>query len=82
MTTIGSFSYTVKWHRIHREYKINKISKEEHVNYVKGEIAEVVKLQEDLDVDVFVHGEPESNDVLEYFGDQLQGFASTVNGWV
>ncbi|KAH9323056.1 hypothetical protein KI387_017695 [Taxus chinensis] len=81
-TTIGSFPQTVELRRVRREYKINKISEEEYVNSIKDEIAKVVKLQEDLDIDVLVHGEPERNDMVEYFGEQLQGFAFTVNGWV
>lgn len=81
-TTIGSFPQTVELRRVRREYKINKISEEEYVSSIKEEIAKVVKLQEDLDIDVLVHGEPERNDMVEYFGEQLQGFAFTVNGWV
>ncbi|KAG2685416.1 hypothetical protein I3760_10G124100 [Carya illinoinensis] len=49
---------------------------------LRREISKVVKLQEDLDIDVLVHGEPERNDMVEYFGEQLSGFAFTVNGWV
>nr|UBR19731.1 cobalamin-independent methionine synthase 4 [Pinus pinaster] len=81
-TTIGSFPQTVELRRVRREFKINKISEEEYVSCIKEEIAKVVKLQEDLDIDVLVHGEPERNDMVEYFGEQLQGFAFTVNGWV
>lgn len=81
-TTIGSFPQTVELRRVRREYKINKISEDEYVSSIKEEIAKVVKLQEDLDIDVLVHGEPERNDMVEYFGEQLQGFAFTVNGWV
>jgi len=81
-TTIGSFPQTVELRRVRREFKINKISEEEYVSSIKEEIAKVVKLQEDLDIDVLVHGEPERNDMVEYFGEQLQGFAFTVNGWV
>nr|CAD1819743.1 unnamed protein product [Ananas comosus var. bracteatus] len=68
--------------RVRREYKANKISEEEYVNAIKEEINKVVKLQEELDIDVLVHGEPERNDMVEYFGEQLSGFAFTVNGWV
>lgn len=81
-TTIGSFPQTVELRRVRREFKSNKISEEEYVSSIKEEIAKVVKLQEDLDIDVLVHGEPERNDMVEYFGEQLQGFAFTVNGWV
>ncbi|XP_047333516.1 5-methyltetrahydropteroyltriglutamate--homocysteine methyltransferase 1-like [Impatiens glandulifera] len=81
-TTIGSFPQTVELRRVRREYKANKISEEEYVSAIKEEINKVVKLQEELDIDVLVHGEPERNDMVEYFGEQLSGFAFTVNGWV
>ncbi|CAN6439913.1 unnamed protein product [Victoria cruziana] len=81
-TTIGSFPQTPELRRVRREYKAKKISEEEYVNAIKEEIQKVVKLQEDLDIDVLVHGEPERNDMVEYFGEQLQGFVFTVNGWV
>eukprot|EP00252_Welwitschia_mirabilis_P004465 TRINITY_DN147_c0_g1_i2.p1 TRINITY_DN147_c0_g1~~TRINITY_DN147_c0_g1_i2.p1 ORF type:complete len:789 (+),score=132.71 TRINITY_DN147_c0_g1_i2:71-2368(+) len=81
-TTIGSFPQTVELRRVRREYKSNKIAEEGYIKSMKEEIAKVVKLQEDLDIDVLVHGEPERNDMVEYFGEQLQGFAFTVNGWV
>nr|ALO20336.1 5-methyltetrahydropteroyltriglutamate--homocysteine methyltransferase [Momordica charantia] len=81
-TTIGSFPQTVELRRVRREYKANKISEEEYVKAIKEEINKVVKLQEELDIDVLVHGEPERNDMVEYFGEQLSGFAFTVNGWV
>ncbi|TKY46335.1 5-methyltetrahydropteroyltriglutamate--homocysteine methyltransferase [Spatholobus suberectus] len=81
-TTIGSFPQTVELRRVRREYKANKISEEEYVNAIKEEIRKVVELQEQLDIDVLVHGEPERNDMVEYFGEQLSGFAFTVNGWV
>ncbi|KAJ6801265.1 5-methyltetrahydropteroyltriglutamate--homocysteine methyltransferase 2 [Iris pallida] len=81
-TTIGSFPQTVELRRVRREYKANKISEEEYVKAIKEEISRVVKLQEELDIDVLVHGEPERNDMVEYFGEQLSGFAFTVNGWV
>ncbi|KAJ8649663.1 hypothetical protein MRB53_002686 [Persea americana] len=81
-TTIGSFPQTMDLRRVRREYKANKISEEEYVKAIKEEISSVVKLQEELDIDVLVHGEPERNDMVEYFGEQLQGFAFTVNGWV
>ncbi|KAH7661579.1 5-methyltetrahydropteroyltriglutamate--homocysteine S-methyltransferase protein [Dioscorea alata] len=81
-TTIGSFPQTMDVRRVRREYKAKKISEEEYVNAMKEEISKVVKLQEELDIDVLVHGEPERNDMVEYFGEQLSGFAFTVNGWV
>ncbi|KAK2631761.1 hypothetical protein EUGRSUZ_L02470 [Eucalyptus grandis] len=58
------------------------ISEEEFVKAIKEEINKVVKLQEELDIDVLVHGELEKNDMVDYFGEQLSGFAFTINGWV
>ncbi|PQM33341.1 5-methyltetrahydropteroyltriglutamate--homocysteine methyltransferase-like [Prunus yedoensis var. nudiflora] len=81
-TTIGSFPQTIDVRRVRREFKDKKISEEDYVNAMKEEINKVVKLQEELDIDVLVHGEPERNDMVEYFGEQLSGFAFTSNGWV
>ncbi|KAK4855865.1 hypothetical protein QYF36_011812 [Acer negundo] len=81
-TTIGSFPQTMDLRRVRREYKAKKISEDDYVKAIKEEINKVVKLQEEFDIDVLVHGEPERNDMVEYFGEQLSGFAFTVNGWV
>ncbi|KAG4906779.1 hypothetical protein JHK82_055427 [Glycine max] len=81
-TTIGSFPQTADLRRVRREFKANKISEEDYIRFIKEEIYNVVKLQEELDIDVLVHGEPERNDMVEYFGEQLSGFAFTANGWV
>jgi 5-methyltetrahydropteroyltriglutamate--homocysteine methyltransferase len=81
-TTIGSFPQTIELRKVRREYKAKKISEEEYVKAIKEEINKVVKLQEELDIDVLVHGEPERNDMVEYFGEQLSGFAFSANGWV
>ncbi|KAF8007048.1 hypothetical protein BT93_K1143 [Corymbia citriodora subsp. variegata] len=81
-TVIGSFPQTKELRRVHLEYKDTMISEEEYVKAIKEEINKVVKLQEELDIDVLVHGEPERNDMVEYFGKQLSSFAFTVNGWV
>lgn len=81
-TTIGSFPQTADLRRVRREFKANKISEEDYIRIIKEEINNVVKIQEELDIDVLVHGEPERNDMVEYFGEQLSGFAFTANGWV
>ncbi|KAK8502495.1 hypothetical protein V6N13_095637 [Hibiscus sabdariffa] len=81
-TTCGSYPQTTELRQVRREYKAKKISENDYVNAIKEEISKVVKLQEELDLDVLVHGEPERNDMVEYFGEQLSGFAFTVNGWV
>ncbi|KAM7272911.1 hypothetical protein ACFE04_027575 [Oxalis oulophora] len=81
-TTIGSFPQTIELRRVRREYKAKKVSEDDYVKAIKEEISKVVKLQEELDIDVLVHGEPERNDMVEYFGEQLSGFAFSANGWV
>ncbi|KAJ8439368.1 hypothetical protein Cgig2_022505 [Carnegiea gigantea] len=81
-STTGSFPQTMDLRRVRRAYKANKISEDYYVKAIKEEIRKVVELQEELDIDVLVHGEPERNDMVEYFGEQLSGFAFTVNGWV
>ncbi|KAE8691753.1 5-methyltetrahydropteroyltriglutamate--homocysteine methyltransferase [Hibiscus syriacus] len=75
-TTCGSYPQTTELRRVRCEYKAKKISENDYVSTIKEEIKKVVNLQEELDLDVLVHGEP------EYFGEQLSGFAFTVNGWV
>ncbi|XP_013630211.1 PREDICTED: 5-methyltetrahydropteroyltriglutamate--homocysteine methyltransferase 3, chloroplastic-like [Brassica oleracea var. oleracea] len=81
-TTIGSFPQTADLRRIRREFKAKKISDIVYVQAIKVEFEKVVKLQEELGIDVLVHGEAERNDMVEYFGEQLSGFAFTSNGWV
>ncbi|MCO5553739.1 hypothetical protein L7F22_007265 [Adiantum nelumboides] len=81
-TTIGSFPQTLELRRVRREFKAKKITEEAYTKAIQGEISKVCKLQEELDIDVLVHGEPERNDMVEYFGEQLKGFAFTENGWV
>ncbi|MCO5607402.1 hypothetical protein L7F22_061598 [Adiantum nelumboides] len=81
-TSIGSFPQTLELRRVRREFKASKISEEVYIKAIQAEIGKVVKLQEELDIDVLVHGEPERNDMVEYFGEQLKGFVFTENGWV
>ena len=81
-TTIGSFPQT-KDIRINRN-KFNKgqLSAEEYEKFINSEIERVIRFQEEIDLDVLVHGEPERNDMVQYFGEQLKGYAFTTNGWV
>jgi len=58
------------------------MSEETYTAFMREEIAKVIRAQEELDIDVLVHGEPERNDMVEYFADMLEGFAFTENGWV
>ncbi|CAN7140562.1 unnamed protein product [Brassica rapa subsp. narinosa] len=81
-TTIGSFPQTPDLRRIRKEFKARKISEIDYVQAIKVEFEKVVKLQEELGIDVLVHGEAERNDMVEFFGEQLSGFAFTSNGWV
>ena len=81
-TTIGSFPQT-KEVRINRaNWKKELISKEEYEKFNKEKISECIKLQEELGLDVLVHGEFERNDMVEYFGTQLYGYIFTSNAWV
>ncbi|QFQ32779.1 5-methyltetrahydropteroyltriglutamate--homocysteine S-methyltransferase [Buchnera aphidicola (Aphis fabae)] len=81
-TTIGSFPQTIEIRKLRRDYKANLINFEEYKKGIKQHIKEVVKVQEELDIDVLVHGEAERNDMVEYFGEYLDGFVFTDNGWV
>lgn len=81
-TTIGSFPQT-KDIRINRnKFTKGTITAEEYEAFINKEIEQVVRFQEEVGLDVLVHGEPERNDMVQYFGEQLQGFAFTTNGWV
>ncbi len=81
-TTIGSFPQTAEIRQYRRRYKNSEITRGEYDSFLKNKIREIVKKQEDLNLDVLVHGEPERNDMVEYFGQQMEGFCFTENGWV
>jgi len=81
-TTIGSFPQTKEIRQLRSKFKKSEISEENYKNSIKGFIKEVIDKQEELDLDVFVHGEPERNDMVEYFGEQLKGYCFSKNGWV
>ncbi|BCX81621.1 5-methyltetrahydropteroyltriglutamate--homocysteine methyltransferase [Methylomarinovum caldicuralii] len=81
-TTIGSFPQTPEIRRTRRAFKNGDIGEAEYVDFMRRQIAFVVEKQEGYGLDVLVHGEPERNDMVEYFGEQLDGFAFTENGWV
>ena len=63
-------------------YRKNKLNREDYLESMQQEILVTIKRQESLGLDVLVHGEAERNDMVEYFGEQLEGFAFTENGWV
>lgn len=81
-TTIGSFPQTKEVRSWRAKWKKGEITNGKYDDLIKNEIAAAVKWQEGLDLDVLVHGEFERNDMVEYFGEQLEGFAFTKNGWV
>lgn len=81
-TSIGSFPQTKEIRIIRQDYKSGKIDTNSYIEKIQREIAEVIRIQEELDLDVLVHGEAERNDMVEYFGELLNGFAFTTNGWV
>ncbi|KAF2759688.1 cobalamin-independent methionine synthase [Pseudovirgaria hyperparasitica] len=81
-TTIGSFPQT-KDIRIQRnKFTKGEITPEEYEKFIEKEIDEVIRVQDELGLDVYVHGEPERNDMVQYFGERLDGYAFTTNGWV
>lgn len=81
-TTIGSFPQTPEIRENRKKYKANTISKEEYEAEIKKYIDDCVAFQDEIGLDVLVHGEPERNDMVEYFGELMNGFAFTQNAWV
>jgi 5-methyltetrahydropteroyltriglutamate--homocysteine methyltransferase len=81
-TTIGSFPQTADIRRARRDFREGGISEDEYKQHIRRQIELVVRKQESLGLDVLVHGEAERNDMVEYFGEQLDGFAFSAHGWV
>ncbi|TXN31541.1 5-methyltetrahydropteroyltriglutamate--homocysteine S-methyltransferase [Lacisediminihabitans profunda] len=81
-TTIGSFPQTGGIRKARAANARGEISENEYIEFLKSEIKSVVELQERIGIDVIVHGEPERNDMVQYFAEHLDGFAVTQNGWV
>jgi 5-methyltetrahydropteroyltriglutamate--homocysteine methyltransferase len=81
-TTIGSFPQTTQIRKTRRQFRDNQISEDQYQSKIQQEIEHCVVRQEELGLDVLVHGEPERNDMVEYFGEQLNGYAFTQLGWV
>jgi len=81
-TTIGSFPQTGDIRKARAAHSKGELSETEYTDYLKSEIKSVVALQEEIGIDVIVHGEPERNDMVQYFAEHLDGFAVTQNGWV
>jgi len=81
-TTIGSFPQTQEIRKSRRQWKRGVISDDEYEQAMRDEIKRTIEAQEQLGLDVLVHGEPERNDMVEYFGERLDGYLFTSNGWV
>jgi 5-methyltetrahydropteroyltriglutamate--homocysteine methyltransferase len=81
-TTIGSFPQTKEIRASRNKLVKGEITPEEYEKFIEKEIQDVVKIQDDLNLDVYVHGEPERNDMVQYFGERLDGYVFTTHAWV
>ncbi|MGQ0431800.1 MAG: 5-methyltetrahydropteroyltriglutamate--homocysteine S-methyltransferase [Microthrixaceae bacterium] len=81
-TTIGSFPQTDEVRKVRAAHKAGKLPTAEYDAFLKEQTAQAIRWQEEVGLDVLVHGEFERNDMVEYFGEQLDGFVFTANGWV
>lgn len=81
-TTIGSFPQTVDIRKARAALIAGELDEAGYTDRMKDEVRTVIRLQEELGLDVLVHGEPERNDMVQYFAEQLDGFFATKNGWV
>ncbi|OGQ05957.1 MAG: 5-methyltetrahydropteroyltriglutamate--homocysteine S-methyltransferase [Deltaproteobacteria bacterium RIFCSPLOWO2_12_FULL_44_12] len=81
-TTIGSFPQTEEIRQARAKWKKGELTQSQYEQFIREEIGRVVKLQEEIGLDVLVHGEPERTDMVEYFAERLKGFQFTKNGWV
>ena len=81
-TTIGSFPQTQDIRIQRNKFTKGEITPEEYEKFIEKEIQDVVAIQDELDLDVYVHGEPERNDMVQYFGERLDGYVFTTHAWV
>ena len=81
-TTIGSFPQTPEVRKKRRQFKTGKISEDEYDKFIRDKIKELIKLQEEIGLDVLVHGEFERSDMVEFFAEKLNGIATTKKGWI
>lgn len=81
-TTIGSFAQTDEVRVARANHKSGKLSSVAYEDFLKKEVRNAISFQEEIHMDVLVHGEFERNDMVEYFGEKLEGFVHTKNGWV
>jgi len=81
-TTIGSFPQTREVRTTRAAFNAGKIGRDEYERFLEAEIEKVIRFQEEIGIDVVVHGEPERSDMVQYFGERLSGFAFTRHAWV
>jgi len=81
-TTIGSFPQTQEVRAARAKFRKGELTREQYDTFLEEETVRCIRIQEDLDIDVLVHGEFERNDMVEYFGEKLDGFAFSQFGWV
>jgi 5-methyltetrahydropteroyltriglutamate--homocysteine methyltransferase len=81
-TSVGSYPQTAEVRQIRGRYRKREIPRQEYEKFIEGEVRKVIELQEDIGLDVLVHGEFERTDMVEYFAQQLEGYAFTQHGWV
>jgi 5-methyltetrahydropteroyltriglutamate--homocysteine methyltransferase len=81
-TTMGSFPQTDELRKARAAYRAGRLDEAGYQQRMRAEVERVIRLQERLGLDVLAHGEPERNDMVQYFGEQLSGFAATEHGWV
>ena len=81
-TTIGSFPQTSQIRLTRNKLTKGEITEQEYDKFIEEQIQDVIKIQEELGLDVYVHGEPERNDMVQYFGERLTGYVFTTHAWV
>jgi 5-methyltetrahydropteroyltriglutamate--homocysteine methyltransferase len=81
-TTIGSFPQTADIRQARMRLRKGELNEDQYLDLMRGEIERVIRLQEEIGLDVLVHGEPERNDMVQYFAEQMDGYVFTENAWV
>jgi 5-methyltetrahydropteroyltriglutamate--homocysteine methyltransferase len=81
-TTIGSFPQTSEIRVQRNKFTKGEINEQQYDDFIKKEIDYAIQIQDELGLDVYVHGEPERNDMVQYFGERLQGYVFTTHAWV
>ncbi|HEX7338990.1 MAG TPA: 5-methyltetrahydropteroyltriglutamate--homocysteine S-methyltransferase, partial [Rhodanobacteraceae bacterium] len=81
-TTIGSFPQTTEVRKVRADWRKGLINDADYETAIQGQVERTIRFQESIGLDVLVHGEPERNDMVEYFGERLDGYAFTRFGWV